>query len=193
MRVNGRLVDSDDRKGAEGSILLSTDQVYSNCPKYIQAREVALPPVLPVRPEPEAERLSSLDPSSRTAIEGADTFFIASLAPGFGADASHRGGRAGFVRVDGDRLAWPDYVGNAMFNTLGNIAVHPNAGLLFVDFAAGDLLHLTGTASLDASSSRAGEWEGAERVVDFRVEEGVRRPGALAIRFGEPDPSPFLP
>src|SRR3546814_14766932 len=65
-----------------------------------------------------------------------------------GADVSHRGGRPGFVRVTEDDgrsvLTIPDFSGNQFFNTLGNIAINPRAGLLFVDFATGDLLTLTG-------------------------------------------------
>jgi predicted pyridoxine 5'-phosphate oxidase superfamily flavin-nucleotide-binding protein len=52
---------------------------------------------------------------------------------------SHRGGRPGFVRIDGDdTLTVPDFNGNRFFNTLGNLAVHPRAGLLFIDFDNGD-------------------------------------------------------
>ena len=65
---------------------------------------------------------SSFRQSQRAWVAAADTFFIASAAPGGGADASHRGGNPGFVRVrDAATLEWPDYSGNTMFNTLGNI------------------------------------------------------------------------
>ena len=67
-------------------------------------------------------RSSSLSAAQRARIGAADTFFIASAHPEGGADASHRGGRPGFVRVTGQRsLAFPDYPGNNMFNTLGNL------------------------------------------------------------------------
>lgn len=61
-----------------------------------------------------------------------------------GLDVSHRGGRPGFMRVDGDVLTIPDFRGNRYLNTLGNFLLDPRAGLLFVDFARGDLLHLAG-------------------------------------------------
>jgi predicted pyridoxine 5'-phosphate oxidase superfamily flavin-nucleotide-binding protein len=64
-----------------------------------------------------------------------------------GSDASRRGGSPGFVRfVDENTLELPNYSGNTMFNTLGNIAANPSAGLLFLDFERGDTLQITGEA-----------------------------------------------
>lgn len=106
MRVNGR------HTGAGRPIELVVDQAYSNCPKYIQRR------ALESSPAPwEARvirRAAGLGDGQRETIRRADTFFLATLDPETGADASHRGGMPGFVRVDGDRLIWPDYVGNMM-------------------------------------------------------------------------------
>ena len=57
---------------------------------------------------------------------------------------SHRGGKPGFVGVQGDTLAIPDFRGNRFYNTLGNLLGDPRAGLLFVDFASGDILQIQG-------------------------------------------------
>jgi len=140
MRLNGRGLRADD------ALYLLTDEVYGNCPKYIQPRRVA-------GETPTSRgavvRAGRLDARQRAWIEGADTFFIASFHPATGADASHRGGRPGFVKVDGGhRLVVPDYPGNAMFNTLGNLLEHPHVGLLFLDYASGDTLQLAGRAAL---------------------------------------------
>jgi predicted pyridoxine 5'-phosphate oxidase superfamily flavin-nucleotide-binding protein len=124
LRFNGRgFLSSDD------GLFLLADEVYGNCPKYIQKRrligESAGGPG-------KSRRSSSLGARPRALVAGADTFFIATWHPEGGADASHRGGRPGFVRVRDDRtLEFPDYPGNDMFNTLGNLAGHPRAGLLF--------------------------------------------------------------
>lgn len=60
-----------------------------------------------------------------------------------------RGGEPGFVRIDvAGTLTIPDYSGNRFFNTLGNLLVNPRAGLLFIDFAKGDLLQMTGHMEL---------------------------------------------
>jgi hypothetical protein len=91
-------------------------------------------------------------------VRAADTFFLGTTNPGRGSDASHRAGRPGFVRVDGDRIWWPDYPGNKLFNSFGNLAVNPEAALLFPDFATGRTLHLSGTAEV--------EWDAAGRPGD---------------------------
>ncbi len=102
-------------------------------------------------------------------------FFIASFHPVGGADASHRGGRPGFVRIENDgRIGFPDYPGNNMFNTLGNLAGHSRVGLLFVDFATGDLLQVAGRASLP---------EGPERRVEVLVHEVRETRGGSPLRW----------
>jgi predicted pyridoxine 5'-phosphate oxidase superfamily flavin-nucleotide-binding protein len=145
MRFNGRA-----RLSADG-LSVDLQQVYGNCPKYIQLREAEPDGVV----SPDGPRVSSrLGAGQRATIGNADTLFIASFHPEGGADASHRGGFPGFVRVLGDeRLAFPDYPGNAMFNTLGNLAEYPRAGLLFVDFTTGDVLQVSGRARLEPDFS----------------------------------------
>jgi uncharacterized protein len=176
IRANGR-----GRLSPQG-LFLRTDQVYGNCPKYIQKRRI----VAEVEPGPAAVvRTPALDARQRSWIAGADTFFIASFDAEGGPDASHRGGRPGFVRVlDAQRLAFPDYPGNNMFNTLGNLARHPRAGLLFVDFTAGAVLQLTGRTEVLFAP---------ERAVTFEIEDVVERRGASALRWELVEPSPSNP
>ncbi len=172
MRVNGHARWIDDAQ-----LEVVTDEVYANCPKYIQRREpdIASPPSAGA-----ARRAPELTREARALIAAADTLFIATRHPGRGADASHRGGEAGFVQVardaDGtDVLRIPDYAGNNMFNTLGNLMVEPRAGLLVLDFERGGALQLTGTGEV--------RWDGAAREVAFRVDEAVELPGALGHRW----------
>jgi hypothetical protein len=94
-------------------------------------------------------RGTSLAAGDQALIEAADTFLLGTTHPERGNDASHRGGTPGFVRVEGGELWWPDYPGNNMFNSLGNLAVDPAAALLFADFGSGRTLHLSGTAAVD--------------------------------------------
>lgn len=61
-------------------------------------------------------------------------------------------------------------------NTLGNLAVNPHAGLLFIDFGSGRTLQLAGTASIDWNPERAQTFAGAERVVDFELDEIIDTP-----------------
>jgi predicted pyridoxine 5'-phosphate oxidase superfamily flavin-nucleotide-binding protein len=176
LRFNGRGLLSPD------GVFLLVDEVYGNCPKYIQKRRLVgdgAASAVTVR------RSTSLDERTRALVARADTFFIASAHPGGGADASHRGGRPGFVRVlDDTTLEFPDYPGNNMFNTLGNLLGHPRAGLLFVDFEKGDLVQLTGRARV--------LWEPAT-AVRVAIEEVRETPGASPLRFELVEPSPVNP
>jgi len=166
IRLNGR------GRIVDGAIEVRAEQVYGNCRRYIQERLLVGSRTSGDPMRPHVIRANELSDQDREQIARADTFFIATDHPEAGADASHKGGDPGFVKViDSRHLAYPDYNGNSMFNTLGNIAVNPQAGLLFIDFESGRTLQLTGTASIDWNPDRAREFAGAERVVDFAVDE----------------------
>ena len=146
MRFNGRGLLSDD------GVFLLVEQAYGNCPKYIQQR--ALGPDAAGAAGAAPRVAEGLSRPQQARLRKADTFFIASFHPEGGADASHRGGAPGFVRVLGENeLVFPDYPGNGMFNTLGNLQADPRAGLQFVDFEKGDLLQLSGLARVQADFS----------------------------------------
>src|SRR5262245_27856094 len=120
MRLNGRA-----EIGSDGAIHVHAQQVYANCPKYIQTRTWTSKAPEP-QVSPAAHRQTFLVEEQEQWIRNADTFFIATHHPEGGADASHRGGHPGFVRVlSAHRLMWPDYAGNTMFQSLGNIAANP--------------------------------------------------------------------
>jgi hypothetical protein len=80
-------------------------------------------------------------------------------------------------------LAWPDFSGNKMFQTLGNISVNPNAGLLFIDFERGGTLQLTGRSKIIWEVERAMEVPGAERMVEFQIEEVIEIADVNNLRF----------
>lgn len=93
-----------------------------------------------------------LDANDRTQLESADTVFLASHHTEHGADATHRGGPPGFVTVIDDvTLSMPDYLGNGMFQTLGNLLLDDRIGLLSVDFNTGRTLQFTGHGRIQAS------------------------------------------
>jgi predicted pyridoxine 5'-phosphate oxidase superfamily flavin-nucleotide-binding protein len=160
VRVNGTL-----RAASSEGLLIDVDQAYGNCPQYIQQR--ALAPAA-ARHRPLVRMGDRLEPQDEALIRQRDTFFIGSTHPSRGRDASHRGGPAGFVRVHDGRLWWPDYAGNSMFNTLGNLAVDPAAALLFPDFSTGRTLQLSGTATVEWTAPGApGDDDGTGRRVHF--------------------------
>ncbi|WP_028809370.1 pyridoxamine 5'-phosphate oxidase family protein [Streptomyces sp. 351MFTsu5.1] len=176
MRLNGRLTPT-----ARG-FTIEADQVFANCPKYLQKRE-SYETVADRRPG-EPERTAELTSEQAEFVTAADTFFLATVHEG-GADASHRGGNPGFVRVDSPgELSWRDYPGNSMFLTLGNLAADPRAGLLFLDWTTGTALQLTGEAHTEY---------GEDRRVRFRVREVIETPSALPLRWSAPEYSPANP
>ena len=164
---------------------VSVDQAFGNCPQYIQLRQFQRVPLTDPQTRP-AEHLKGLDDAAIALIEGADTFFVASYVDVDGqraVDVSHRGGQAGFVRVEGNRLTIPDFAGNLHFNTLGNLLLNPKAGLLFIDFSTGDVLQLSGRTEIILEGPQIEAFQGAERLWTFDVEKLVRRPAALALRW----------
>ncbi len=179
-RVNGYL-----RPRGEG-LHVEVDQSFGNCPQYIQLRDYQL--VRDPR-EPyagEVEQSAQLDADARAMITAADTFFVASYADRGRrqVDVSHRGGKAGFVRIDADgSLTIPDFAGNLFFATLGNLLLNGKAGLVFVDFESGDMLQLSGDAEVVLDSPEVAAFQGAERLWRFRARHVVRRRGALALRW----------
>jgi ferredoxin-NADP reductase/predicted pyridoxine 5'-phosphate oxidase superfamily flavin-nucleotide-binding protein len=179
-RLNGH-VGNLSARGFE----VSVDQAFGNCPQYIQLRQFQRVPLTDPQTRP-AEYLHGLDDAAVALIAGADTFFVASYVDVDGqraVDVSHRGGQAGFVRVEGNRLTIPDFAGNLHFNTLGNLLLNPKAGLLFIDFSTGDLLQLSGRTEILLDDPQIEAFQGAERLWTFEVEKLVRRPAALALRW----------
>jgi predicted pyridoxine 5'-phosphate oxidase superfamily flavin-nucleotide-binding protein len=200
MRLNGQA-----RAITGGGFVVEAEQVYANCPKYIQKRE-GKPGETTRAEELLAEAAGAafaasgcadaLSAQQRAFVEAADTFFIASAHPESGADASHRGGNPGFVEVspDGRTLLWPDYSGNSMFNTLGNLLRNPAAGLLFLNWESGGALQMTGETSVLWDEAKARRLPGAERAVSFRIRQ-IHETGAdaLPLSYRLRDYSPFNP
>jgi predicted pyridoxine 5'-phosphate oxidase superfamily flavin-nucleotide-binding protein len=175
LRINGELVAAD-----HASMTVRVDQSYGNCPKYIHPRAIDVASLAAPRSR-SPRRATLLGPSDEAMIARSDTFFLGTSHPTRGSDASHRGGPAGFVRVDSaDRLWWPDFPGNNMFNSYGNLAVDDEAALLFLDFDTGATVHLTGTAHVRWTAPGAAGDDGAVgRKVAFSVDAVAALPGSV--------------
>ncbi|AZZ92461.1 2Fe-2S iron-sulfur cluster binding domain-containing protein [Hahella sp. KA22] len=153
---------------------------FGNCPKYIQTRELQW-----VKDESAALSVDSavvvdgIAEQAKSLITQSDTFFIASRTqlmdsdPRHGVDASHRGGKPGFVKVEGDTLLFPDFSGNRFFNTLGNIESDGRVGLFFPDFSTGNVLLAAGRAEVLWDHPSLNEFEGAQRVIAVTVEKST--------------------
>jgi uncharacterized protein len=174
---------------------ITVRQSFGNCPKYIQSRMFEFYEPNPIELEP----IAAFGAAEQALIAAADTCFIAtayqaeSACAARGIDVSHRGGKPGFVRIDDDRtLTIPDFAGNLYFNTFGNLALNPLAGLLFIDFIRGDLLYLTGRAEVIWEGPEISAYPGAERLLRFHLDRGHRVVGSLPLRWSEPVFSPHL-
>src|SRR5262249_23104130 len=92
------------------------------------------------------ERFSDDD---RAVIQRSPMVFLATTSPDGWPDCSYKGGQPGFVKVTDDRtLSFPNYDGNGMFRSLGNVLLNPKVGLLFIDFEHPNRMRINGTASL---------------------------------------------
>jgi ferredoxin-NADP reductase/predicted pyridoxine 5'-phosphate oxidase superfamily flavin-nucleotide-binding protein len=206
-RMNGIVRELD-----AGGFAVDVGQSFGNCPQYIQIRNFTFTREPSVTSDAAPIISNELTGRAREIIAAADTFFVASYADR-GADAnsganggangnadnvdghaaaasrrevdvSHRGGNTGFVRIGADGvLTIPDFAGNLFFATLGNIVVNGRAGLVFVDFATGDLLQITGDASVDTDSPEVAAFQGAERLWRVKPRRVVYRPRALPLRW----------
>lgn len=177
-RMNGTIARAD----AQG-FTIAVEQSFGNCPKYIHPREL----VPFVREPGPVETFVGLDARARARIAAADTFFVASYvdSPARQVDVSHRAGPPGFVRIDpSGLLTIPDYSGNRFFNTLGNVMIQPRVALVFVDFASGDVLQITGDAELVFEGDpRLAGLAGAERAWTVRPRGGAHRSAAFPLRW----------
>ncbi len=183
-RVNGELSDSDGI-----SFTIKVQQSYGNCPQYISKR-------IWQRADSNQKKLhiskhNSLDDNMKSWIRKADTMFIASgydgkqqSRGGVGMDVSHRGGSPGFVKIKSDTcLVLPDYAGNNLFNTIGNLAVDSRVGLLFVDFHTGSMLQINGNSVIDWDSGEIVKHPGAKRLINIEIKNIVRLDHSIPLRW----------
>ena len=181
-RLNGTLILNENHK-----LGVRVGQSFGNCPQYIQARNVKFvrDPTQSWQGAPESGE--QLDHAAIEMITRADTFFVGSYVENGenherSVDASHRGGKPGFILITGNRLSIPDYAGNLHFNTLGNFLINPKAGLVFVDFTNGDMLYLSGDVVLDFDAEEVKTFQGAERLWHVDVKHWIRRKAAFPLR-----------
>ena len=107
----------------------------------------------------------------RAFIERSAMLFIATADDEGRPDCSYKGGVPGFVRVLDERtLAIPDYDGNGMYRTWGNVVVNPHVGLLFLDFESPKRIRVNGTARLSEDDSLRADFAGAVFVVRVTAE-----------------------
>lgn len=187
LRINGKMVRS-------GNVAeLAVAQAYPNCPKYIQRRQFV--GVDASRREPSFERGTLIGPREAEILRAADTLFIATIHDMTGMDCSHRGGNPGFIEVlTPNEMRVPDYTGNSMYNTLGNLELDPRAGVVVADFDRGEVLQLTGTVTVDWDVPGSDQLTtGTRRFWRMRVDRWVWSRLPVKPLWDYIDPSPFNP
>jgi hypothetical protein len=151
LRVNGRLERTSDKL-----VVLTVKEAYPNCPKYITQRSLILSENAASISLQEGQ---SLTREQRIALEETDILFIATRHSERGLDASHRGGNPGFVQSPSEKtICFPDYIGNSLFNTFGNLEIDSRAGILLPDFNRGRALAITGTAAVNYEDEGHTRW-----------------------------------
>ncbi|EXJ92956.1 hypothetical protein A1O3_01512 [Capronia epimyces CBS 606.96] len=188
-------------QSGEVQLVVKIDQSLGNCPKYLNRKRISS-----VRPNP---RLVSSSPrltqEAIDLIHRADLFFVASAHRHEDMDVNHRGGPQGFMRThqpdnpdEGTIIIWPEYSGNNLYQTLGNLETTPRAGLVIPDFETGDVLYVTGNTETlvgaDASAVMAKSKLAVRlKVTEARlVQEGLPFRGTL-MKDASEGRSPYNP
>jgi predicted pyridoxine 5'-phosphate oxidase superfamily flavin-nucleotide-binding protein len=133
-------------------------------------------------------------PHEAAFIESRDMFFIATADQEGRPNCSYKGGDPGFVRVVDERtLAFPNYDGNGMYLSMGNVLKNPNVGLLFIDFERGRRMRVNGLASIDENDELMAEYPEAQFVVRVAVREVLPNCPRYIHRYRKVDASEFVP
>lgn len=115
-----------------------------------------------------------IEAEDRAFIERTDMFFLATADADGRPQCSYKGGDPGFVRVlDEQTIAFPNYDGNGMYLSLGNVLENPHVGLLFIDFTSArpSRLRLNGIASIDRADELIDAYPGAQLIVRIHATE----------------------
>jgi NAD(P)H-flavin reductase len=165
-----------------------------NCPKYLNKKHI-----VPHLPQPKLVPSGfPLVKSATDIIEKADLFFISSSNHESDMDTNHRGGPPGFVRIlsndeNGLTLVYPEYSGNRLYQTLGNLSTTPQAGLVFSDFDNGDVLYITGKTEILAGKAASDLISHTNLAVKIHVEAARHVLDGLGFRGQKGEYSPYNP
>lgn len=191
-RINGTSLASMNRESR--GLSLQVEEYSPNCPKYINRRQIIHPSnkVPAINRDSKAEIRTQLTPDDQAFVRRMDTLWIGSYTPSVGADCNHRGGQPGFIRViSPSTIEWPEYRGNGMFFTSGNLESYDRAGVTLVDFESGSIIQMTGRATVDWAHD--GRYEGASRKIVFHITGLIRTDHVTNHRWQRLDYSPYNP
>ena len=171
-RENGGSTNGEKTKTGQAQLVLKIEQSLGNCPKYLNSKKIVSVPKEEFRPRLVSKSKHLCPEAVELINHKADMFFVSSSNADQDMDSNHRGGPKGFVRIEendeaaaqepeiitdglpgvdnakGAVIVWPEYSGNNLYQTLGNLLTTPRAGLCIPDFETGDVLYLTGCTEI---------------------------------------------
>ncbi|GIJ90869.1 hypothetical protein Asppvi_009834 [Aspergillus pseudoviridinutans] len=168
--------------------------ILGNCPKYLNAKHI-----LPAPPDPKLiSKSPQLPLKALSLLSRADCFFISSSHGKEGMDTNIRGGPPGFVRIvsnepSGGVFIYPEYSGNRLYQTLGNLLTTPLAGFVFPDFESGNSLFITGRTEILIGKDASSVLPRSNIAVRVTITSARFVEKALAFRGIPGKPSPYNP
>jgi len=189
VEVEVEVEGEENRKQTQLQLVTKIEQSLGNCPKYLNQYEIR-----PALLEPElVSQGSSLSEEGTALISKSDMFFL-STSTEDDMDVNHRGGPSGFVRIiSPTTLAYPEYSGNRLYQSLGNLTLNPKIGLTFPDYDTGDVLYITGTTEILAGTDASALLPGSNLAVKITIEECRYVKTGLPFRGTKKTPSPYNP
>lgn len=191
-RVNGKVTAI-----APDNFTVKITQSFGNCPQFIHKRNLVWLPEHWDNQVNQAQTFKQFTPEIINLVSNADSFYLTTSFKGKyeedneGVDMSHRGGKAGFVNIEGDRtFIFPNFAGNNFYNTLGNLYLNNRIGILFIDFNTGDLVSLTGTAEIIWQGQQLENFKGAEQLIRVTADDILYLPKTLPFRWDFEEYSP---
>ncbi|KAF2009562.1 oxidoreductase-like protein [Aaosphaeria arxii CBS 175.79] len=170
-------------------LVYKVDQSLGNCPKYLNQYEIQ-PALVTSKVKSTSASLSA---EAKALVLKSDMFFLSSTTTE-DMDTNHRGGPQGFVRVLSDtEIVYPEYSGNRLYQTLGNLQMNPRVGITFPDYQTGDILYITGVTEILVLSEAAKVLPGSNLAVKIKIEEAKFVESGLPFRGKRMVPSPYNP
>lgn len=185
----GREDDDAPKKQDRVQLVTKIEQSMGNCPKYLNQYELQ-PALVRSKIISEGPLLSS---EGRALIDRADMFFL-STSTASDQDTNHRGGPPGFVRtIAPNQIIYPEYSGNRLYQSLGNLQINPRIGITFPDYDTGDVLYITGTAEILLGTDAAAMLPGSNLAVKILIGQSRFVQAGLPFRGVKKMPSPYNP
>lgn len=170
-------------------LIYKVEQSLGNCPKYLNQYEIE--PALVT--SKLVSKSGTLSTDAKALISRSDMFFL-STSTDEDMDTNHRGGPAGFVRIVSDtEFVYPEYSGNRLYQSLGNLQMNPHIGVTFPDYETGNILYTTGEADILVGQDAAKLLPGSNLAVKIKISEARYVESGLPFRGTKKIPSPYNP